>query len=110
MLAKRLLSGSACHKINSVLGYVLVRQSEMFSDFTFYFLLFTFKFIIMPVPKQRHNKSRRDRRRVNQKLNPKNTQKCSKCGAFIMPHRVCPKCGYYKGREVINVLKKKTKK
>jgi len=60
----------------------------------------------MPVPKQRHNKSRRDRRRVNQKLKTKKLQKCPKCGYFIIPHKVCPKCGYYKGREVINVLKK----
>jgi len=60
----------------------------------------------MPVPKQRHNKSRRDRRRVNQKLTAKKLQKCPKCGTFITPHRVCSKCGYYKGREVINVLKK----
>ena len=29
--------------------------------------------------------------------------KCPKCGAPIQPHRVCTKCGYYKGSEVITV-------
>ena len=27
-----------------------------------------------------------------------------------MPHTVCMNCGYYKGRRVIDVLKKETKK
>ena len=35
---------------------------------------------------------------------------CSKCGKPILPHIVCPYCGYYKGEEVIDVLKKLTKK
>ncbi len=68
----------------------------------------------MPNPKQRHNKSRRNRRRSGQiknKITPKKLQKCPKCGAFVLPHRVCPECGYYKGREMVNVLKvKKNKK
>jgi large subunit ribosomal protein L32 len=29
--------------------------------------------------------------------------KCSQCGAHVKPHRVCPSCGYYKGRQVISV-------
>ena len=36
--------------------------------------------------------------------------KCPKCGKLILPHLVCPNCGYYKGVEVIDVLKKLTKK
>jgi len=36
--------------------------------------------------------------------------KCSKCGKPILPHSICWNCGYYKGREIINVLEKLTKK
>ena len=36
--------------------------------------------------------------------------KCPKCGKPILPHTVCLYCGYYKGREAIDVLKKMTKK
>jgi len=39
-----------------------------------------------------------------------NLVKCQKCGYFILPHIVCQNCGYYKGVEVIDVLKKLTKK
>jgi len=36
--------------------------------------------------------------------------RCPKCGKPVLPHTVCPNCGYYKGMEVIDVLKKLTKK
>ena len=35
---------------------------------------------------------------------------CPKCGKPVLPHTVCPNCGYYKGVEVIDVLKKLAKK
>jgi len=35
---------------------------------------------------------------------------CPKCGKETKSHTVCPNCGYYKGREVINVLEKLNKK
>ncbi len=35
---------------------------------------------------------------------------CPKCGKSVLPHTVCPSCGFYKGAEVIDVLKKLTKK
>ena len=35
---------------------------------------------------------------------------CSKCGKKTWPHAVCSNCGYYKGREVIDVLKKLNRK
>jgi len=28
---------------------------------------------------------------------------CAQCGARVVPHRVCPACGYYKGRQVKSV-------
>lgn len=35
---------------------------------------------------------------------------CQKCGKETRPHTVCWNCGYYKGKEIINVLEKLTKK
>lgn len=32
--------------------------------------------------------------------------KCAKCGAMVKSHMACSKCGFYKGKEVINTLKK----
>lgn len=64
----------------------------------------------MPVARQRHTKARRDRARVHYQLKPKNLVVCSNCKAEIAPHITCPKCGYYKGKEVINTLKKVAKK
>jgi len=30
------------------------------------------------------------------------TSPCPSCGAARMPHRVCPSCGNYKGRQVLS--------
>jgi len=35
---------------------------------------------------------------------------CAKCGAPVLPHRLCSNCGTYGGREVIDVMAKLTKK
>ena len=35
---------------------------------------------------------------------------CPRCKKPIKPHTVCMNCGYYNGREVIDVLGKLTKK
>ena len=35
---------------------------------------------------------------------------CQKCGKPVLPHTVCANCGYYKGIEVVDVMKKLTKK
>jgi len=64
----------------------------------------------MPVPKSRHTKSKRDRRRAHIFLKHPPLVICSKCGRKILPHTVCPYCGYYKKREVIDVLGKLEKK
>jgi len=64
----------------------------------------------MAVPKQRHTKSRRNRRRSHQALDKQNLSNCPKCGSPILPHRACQSCGSYKNQEVIDVMAKLTKK
>ena len=60
----------------------------------------------MAVPKSRHCKSRRDRRRAHLALENINTNSCPKCGKPVLTHRVCQACGYYKGKMVIDVMAK----
>jgi large subunit ribosomal protein L32 len=60
----------------------------------------------MGVPKKRHSKSKVGRRRMHLYLKEPNLVKCKKCGHFTLPHRVCPFCGYYQEKEVIDVLAK----
>lgn len=56
----------------------------------------------MATPKRRHTSSRRDMRRANHdKIEAPNISACSNCSAAMLPGRVCPSCGFYKGRAVI---------
>ena len=56
----------------------------------------------MAVPKRKVSKSRRDKRRSSVwKLTAPALAKCTKCGAYNLPHRICSECGTYEGREVI---------
>jgi large subunit ribosomal protein L32 len=60
-----------------------------------------------PHPKRKHSKGRRDRRRSQDALASANLVLCSNCGNRRLPHTVCPHCGYFKGREVIQPKKEK---
>lgn len=58
----------------------------------------------MAVPKIKTSKARSRRRRsINMKLDVPNLVECKACGNKIVPHRVCPKCGSYKGKQVIDL-------
>ena len=52
-------------------------------------------------PKNKSSKARRDKRRANWKMTAPTLVRCSKCGEFMMPHRVCKNCGSYNKKEVI---------
>ncbi|NBO64678.1 MAG: 50S ribosomal protein L32 [Acidobacteria bacterium] len=56
----------------------------------------------MPNPKRRHSKSRSRKRRTHDALKATNLSSCANCGATRLPHRVCPACGFYDGRVVID--------
>ncbi|MFQ5692998.1 MAG: 50S ribosomal protein L32 [Nitrospinota bacterium] len=55
----------------------------------------------MPLPKRKHSRSRRDKRRSQNKLSPPAASRCPQCHEVKLPHCVCPHCGYYKGNEVV---------
>ena len=55
----------------------------------------------MPHPKRKHSKQRRDLRRSHDGLTAPTVTTCSNCGAPVQSHRVCPECGYYKGKPAI---------
>ncbi len=55
----------------------------------------------MAVPKRRTTRSKRNMRRANHdKVVAPNLIPCPNCGEVMVPHRVCPACGHYKGRAV----------
>ncbi len=60
-------------------------------------------------PKKRHSRARQGKRRAAIRLGIRNTVLCFNCQSPVLPHTICKKCGYYKGREVIDVTKKKKK-
>ena len=55
----------------------------------------------MAVPKRKTSKSKRDMRRTHKKADGPNLTACPQCGESKLPHRACPSCGTYKGREVV---------
>ena len=57
----------------------------------------------MPNPKRRHSKARTAKRRAHDALPPVPLGECPQCHEMKPPHQVCPRCGYYKGRQVREV-------
>jgi large subunit ribosomal protein L32 len=56
----------------------------------------------MAVPKQKQSKARSSKRRSQHKITPARLSECPQCHSPRLPHRVCPVCGTYKGREVVS--------
>lgn len=59
----------------------------------------------MAVPFRRTSKTSKRMRRTHFKLSVSGLVKCPNCGATIKSHNVCPKCGFYNGKDV---MKKQT--
>jgi large subunit ribosomal protein L32 len=64
----------------------------------------------MPLPKRRFSRARRDKRRLQIHLKVPSLTACSQCGVKILSHRLCPSCGYYRGRRLLAVAEAKKKK
>lgn len=55
----------------------------------------------MAVPARKVSKTRGATRRAHVALSAKATTTCPNCGEVIKSHRVCPKCGTYKNKQVM---------
>lgn len=56
-------------------------------------------------PARRFSKGRRDRRRAQTwKLGLPGIIECPQCHEMKLAHRVCKSCGFYDGKDVLNVL------
>ncbi|OGF73905.1 50S ribosomal protein L32 [Candidatus Giovannonibacteria bacterium RIFCSPHIGHO2_02_FULL_46_20] len=62
------------------------------------------------VIRMRHTPSHTKNRRSHHALASAHMVECSRCKAVALPHRVCARCGFYRGREVVDVLKNLSKK
>jgi len=60
----------------------------------------------MALPKRKHSKARRDKSRTHWKLAMPSMTMCPQCAQPVVPHRVCGRCGYYRGRQVLVVREK----
>lgn len=55
----------------------------------------------MAVPKRRKSKSKSRMRRSHHAIGVPNLRPCPRCGAYVLPHRVCPECNHYKGQLIM---------
>ena len=54
----------------------------------------------MAVPKKKTSKARRDKRRATHAISATRVNVCPRCGQPKQPHRMCPTCKTYRGRDV----------
>ncbi len=58
----------------------------------------------MAVPKKKTSKSKtRSRRASSWSLDAAPKSRCTQCSAMKLPHRACQSCGFYRGRQVVDV-------
>ena len=56
----------------------------------------------MAVPKRRTSKAKRNSRQAaNMKMAAPGLCICPQCHEPKLPHRVCPNCNYYDGKEIV---------
>lgn len=64
----------------------------------------------MAVPRHKHTRSKVGQSRMHKNIKRVVLNVCPKCRKPILSHTACQNCGFYNGREVINVLASLSKK
>jgi len=62
-----------------------------------------------PLPKRKYPKARQGKRRSHLGVKVPVLVDCPQCHTAKLPHHVCPTCGSYNGREVIEITSPKKK-
>lgn len=57
----------------------------------------------MAVPKKKKSKPKTRMGRSHHALRAPGLSTCAQCGESKEPHRVCPSCGHYRGRQIFAV-------
>lgn len=57
----------------------------------------------MAAPKRRTSKMKKRMRRASKRWRAPGFGKCPECGSTVPSHVACPSCGYYRGRQVLDV-------
>ena len=60
----------------------------------------------MAVPKRRRSKARKRTHKSLWKISVPNTVACTNCGNLRITHNACTVCGYYKGKQVLQIKEK----
>jgi len=55
----------------------------------------------MAVPKRRTSPAKQGHRRSHHHAKTIQVQYCKSCNEPVLPHRVCPNCGFFQGRTVV---------
>lgn len=64
----------------------------------------------MGVPRGRRTKSKQGNRRSHLRMKKAGLVICQKCGAKNLSYSICSNCGVYKGRQVVDVMAKLSKR
>ena len=62
------------------------------------------------LPKRKVSRHRRGNRRSHQALSAPQQVLCPECGRPALTHRVCPSCGTYNGRKVVEAREERKKR
>lgn len=64
----------------------------------------------MPLPKRRFSRARTLKKRTHKHYKLGALTVCTQCKSRKVPHQVCPTCGYYRGKKVLEIKIKEKKK
>lgn len=62
------------------------------------------------VIRMRHTRAHTAKRRSHHAIKGADLTKCSHCGEMHRPHHMCLSCGYYNGRQVMDLEAEKAKR
>lgn len=93
----------------------ITRTCQVINDALYSFLIWNLKFghwnlFNMALPGHRRTSSDKRRRASHFALKKPNLSPCPHCKMPRLPHRVCPSCGMYRGRQVITLKTREAKK